>query len=114
MSKPSDLIPELQGRFPLRVELEPLQAAEFEKILTQPQNALIKQYKALMATEDVNLEFTDDALPAQASLSARTPSPSHSANARFQAATARLWQERSMAERDVNSMGAPTIQSASS
>ena len=62
MSKPSDLIPELQGRFPLRVELEPLQAAEFEKILTQPQNALIKQYKALMATEDVNLEFTDDAV----------------------------------------------------
>ena len=62
MSKPSDLIPELQGRFPLRVELEPLQAAEFEKILTQPENALIKQYKALMATEDVKLEFTDDAV----------------------------------------------------
>ena len=62
MSKPSDLIPELQGRFPLRVELEPLQASEFEKILTQPQNALIKQYKALMATEEVNLEFTDAAV----------------------------------------------------
>ena len=62
MSKPSDLIPELQGRFPLRVELEPLQAAEFEKILTQPQNALIKQYKALMETEDVKLEFTEDAV----------------------------------------------------
>lgn len=62
MSKPSDLIPELQGRFPLRVELEPLQAAEFEKILTQPQNALIKQYKALMETEDVKLEFTDEAV----------------------------------------------------
>ena len=62
MSKPSDLIPELQGRFPLRVELEPLQAAEFEKILIQPQNALIKQYKALMETEDVKLEFTDDAV----------------------------------------------------
>ena len=62
MSKPSDLIPELQGRFPLRVELEPLQAAEFEKILTQPQNALIKQYKALMETENVNLEFTDEAV----------------------------------------------------
>ncbi|MBR5672513.1 MAG: ATP-dependent protease ATPase subunit HslU, partial [Spirochaetales bacterium] len=62
MSKPSDLIPELQGRFPLRVELEPLQSAEFEKILTQPQNALIKQYKALMETEDVKLEFTDEAV----------------------------------------------------
>ncbi|MBQ3319622.1 MAG: ATP-dependent protease ATPase subunit HslU [Spirochaetia bacterium] len=62
MSKPSDLIPELQGRFPLRVELEPLQAKEFEKILTQPENALIKQYKALMDTEGVNLVFTDDAV----------------------------------------------------
>ena len=62
MSKPSDLIPELQGRFRLRVELEPLQAAEFEKILTQPENALIKQYKALMETEGVKLEFTDEAV----------------------------------------------------
>lgn len=62
MSKPSDLIPELQGRFPLRVELEPLQADEFERILTQPENALIKQYKALMETENVNLEFTPEAI----------------------------------------------------
>ena len=62
MSKPSDLIPELQGRFPIRVELESLGAAEFEKILIQPQNALIKQYVELMKTEDVTLVFTDDAV----------------------------------------------------
>ena len=62
MSKPSDLIPELQGRFPIRVELEPLGAAEFEKILTQPQNALIKQYCELLKTEDVTLVFTDEAV----------------------------------------------------
>ncbi len=62
MSKPSDLIPELQGRFPIRVELEALGASEFEKILTQPENALIKQYIELMKTEEVKLEFTEDAV----------------------------------------------------
>ncbi|MCL2295232.1 MAG: ATP-dependent protease ATPase subunit HslU [Spirochaetes bacterium] len=62
MSKPSDLIPELQGRFPIRVELEALGAEDFERILTQPENALIKQYKELLKTEGVTLEFTDDAV----------------------------------------------------
>ena len=62
MSKPSDLIPELQGRFPLRVELGSLKADEFEKILTVPKNALIKQYQALMETEGVKLEFTPEAV----------------------------------------------------
>ncbi|WP_293443460.1 ATP-dependent protease ATPase subunit HslU [Persephonella sp.] len=62
LSKPSDLIPELQGRFPIRVELQPLTKEDFVKILTQPKNALIKQYKALLETEGVNLEFTDDAI----------------------------------------------------
>ncbi len=62
LSKPSDLIPELQGRFPIRVELQPLTKDDFVKILTQPKNALIKQYKALLETEGVNLEFTDDAI----------------------------------------------------
>ena len=61
-SKPSDLIPELQGRFPLRVELEALGAEDFVKILTQPKNALITQYKALLDTEGVELEFTDEAI----------------------------------------------------
>jgi len=62
ISKPSDLIPELQGRFPLRVELEALTAEDFEKILTQPENALITQYVALMGTEGVELSFTPEAI----------------------------------------------------
>jgi ATP-dependent HslUV protease ATP-binding subunit HslU len=60
VSKPSDLIPELQGRFPIRVELESLGRDEFVRILTEPQNALIKQSTALLATEDVTLDFTRD------------------------------------------------------
>jgi ATP-dependent HslUV protease ATP-binding subunit HslU len=60
--KPSDLIPELQGRFPIRVELESLGKTEFMRILTEPQNALIKQYKALLLTEGVELIFQDDAI----------------------------------------------------
>jgi ATP-dependent HslUV protease ATP-binding subunit HslU len=62
VSKPSDLIPELQGRFPIRVELEPLGRDDFVKILTEPKNALIKQYVALLETEDVALRFTDEAI----------------------------------------------------
>jgi ATP-dependent HslUV protease ATP-binding subunit HslU len=62
VSKPSDLIPELQGRFPIRVELEPLGRDEFVRILTEPRNALVKQYVALMETEGVSLEFTPDAI----------------------------------------------------
>jgi len=60
LAKPSDLIPELQGRFPIRVELAALTAADFERILTEPQSALTKQYTALLATEGVTLEFTGD------------------------------------------------------
>ena len=62
ISKPSDLIPELQGRFPIRVELEPLGRDEFVRILTEPKGALIKQYVALMAAEGLTLEFTSDAI----------------------------------------------------
>ncbi len=62
VSKPSDLIPELQGRFPIRVELKSLTEDDFVQILTQPQNALLKQYQALLKTEGVELEFTDDAI----------------------------------------------------
>ena len=57
LSKPSDLIPEMQGRFPIRVELQSLGAEEFERILTEPENALIKQYQALMETEGIRLIF---------------------------------------------------------
>jgi len=62
VSKPSDLIPELQGRFPIRVELEPLTKDDFVNILTKPKNALIKQYIELLNTEDIELVFADDAI----------------------------------------------------
>ncbi len=62
LSKPSDLIPELQGRLPIRVELESLTQDDFKRILTEPRNALIKQYVALLATEGVTIEFADDSI----------------------------------------------------
>lgn len=62
VSKPSDLIPELQGRFPIRVELEALTLDDFKRILIQPKNSLIKQYQALLNTEGINLTFTEDAI----------------------------------------------------
>jgi ATP-dependent HslUV protease ATP-binding subunit HslU len=62
VSKPSDLIPELQGRFPIRVELNSLTPEDFVRILTEPQNALIKQYTAMLATEGVDIKFTKDAI----------------------------------------------------
>ena len=62
VSKPSDLIPELQGRFPIRVELEALTLDDLKRILIQPKNSLIKQYQALLKTEGIRLEFTDDAI----------------------------------------------------
>jgi ATP-dependent HslUV protease ATP-binding subunit HslU len=69
VSKPSDLIPELQGRFPIRVELSSLSHEDFVRILKEPRNALVKQYRALLATEGLELEFTDDAIEAIASYS---------------------------------------------
>jgi ATP-dependent HslUV protease ATP-binding subunit HslU len=69
VSKPSDLIPELQGRFPIRVELLSLNHEDFVRILREPRNALLKQYRALLATEGVELEFTDDAVESIASYS---------------------------------------------
>ncbi len=71
MSKPSDLIPEMQGRFPIRVELHSLGAKEFERILLEPENALIKQYQALMDTEGVHLVFTPDSVKEIAALATR-------------------------------------------
>ncbi len=67
-SKPSDLIPELQGRFPIRVELDSLTAAEFVRILNEPENSLVRQYRALLAAEGVELEFEPDAIEEIASL----------------------------------------------
>jgi ATP-dependent HslUV protease ATP-binding subunit HslU len=67
-SKPSDLIPEMQGRFPIRVELKSLGKEDFVRILTEPQNALVLQYKALLKTEDIDLVFKDDAISALAEI----------------------------------------------
>jgi ATP-dependent HslUV protease ATP-binding subunit HslU len=71
VSKPSDLIPELQGRFPIRVTLESLTVDDLKQILTQPKNSLIKQYQALLSTEDVKLEFSADAIDALAAFAAQ-------------------------------------------
>ena len=81
-SKPADLIPELQGRFPIRVELESLGTKEFMRILTEPKNALIKQYRALMATEGVELIFQDDAIAELAELATVVNSSTENIGAR--------------------------------
>ncbi len=70
IAKPSDLLPELQGRLPIRVELKALDRDDFVRILKEPENSLIKQYKALLKTEDVTLDFTEDAITEIASLAA--------------------------------------------
>jgi ATP-dependent HslUV protease ATP-binding subunit HslU len=70
LSKPSDLLPELQGRLPIRVELAALTREDFVRILTEPEASLIKQYRALLATEEVTLDFTDDAIEEIATLAA--------------------------------------------
>ena len=82
VSKPSDLIPELQGRFPIRVELSSLGAPEFERILTEPKNALIKQYEALLLTEGIELVFTADAVRTIAEMAAEVNRQSENIGAR--------------------------------
>jgi ATP-dependent HslUV protease ATP-binding subunit HslU len=81
-SKPSDLIPELQGRFPLRVELEALGAGDFVRILTQPQNALIRQYTELLKTEGVEIDFTDEAIQELSEIAADVNSRTENIGAR--------------------------------
>ena len=70
VSKPSDLIPELQGRFPIRVELDSLGKADLVRILTEPENALIKQYTALLDTESVKVKFTENGIAEIAEMAA--------------------------------------------
>jgi ATP-dependent HslUV protease ATP-binding subunit HslU len=82
VSKPSDLIPELQGRLPIRVELESLTEGDFRRILTEPKTALIRQYTALLATEGVALEFTDDAIDEISRIAARVNQQSENIGAR--------------------------------
>jgi ATP-dependent HslUV protease ATP-binding subunit HslU len=82
MAKPSDLLPELQGRLPIRVELQPLTREDFKRILTEPQASLIKQYVALMATEGLTLAFQDDAIDALADIAVQVNSSVENIGAR--------------------------------
>ena len=82
VSKPSDLIPELQGRFPIRVELNSLTTEDFVRILKEPENALLKQYRALLASEGIELEFTEDAIRAIAEMASYVNSKAENIGAR--------------------------------
>jgi ATP-dependent HslUV protease ATP-binding subunit HslU len=82
MSKPSDLIPEMQGRFPIRVELTPLVAEDFVRILTEPRNALTRQYAALLATDGITIEWRDDAIRELAKIAADVNRTTHDIGAR--------------------------------
>ena len=82
VSKPSDLIPELQGRFPIRVEMDSLGKDDFVRILTEPRNALTRQYLALMETEGIHLRFTDDAVEAIAQFATEVNDRSENIGAR--------------------------------
>jgi ATP-dependent HslUV protease ATP-binding subunit HslU len=82
VSKPSDLIPELQGRFPIRVELEALSAADFRRILTEPENALVTQYTQLLGTEGVGLSFSEAAVERLASIAEKANSRTENIGAR--------------------------------
>jgi len=82
LAKPSDLLPELQGRLPIRVELDALKEDDFKRILKEPDNSLIKQYKELLNTENVNLEFTDDGIDMLAKISAEVNSSVENIGAR--------------------------------
>ena len=82
LAKPSDLLPELQGRLPIRVELNALNEDDFKRILKEPDNSLIKQYKALLKTEDVNLEFSDEGIDMLAKISAEVNSSVENIGAR--------------------------------
>ena len=111
MSKPSDLIPELQGRFPIRVELDSLTAADFKTILTQPKNALIEQYKALLQTENVALTFTEDAIDQLATFAMQVNDQSENIGARrLHTVLERLLEEISYAAPDTS--GPVTIDAA--
>ncbi|MEN8163841.1 MAG: ATP-dependent protease ATPase subunit HslU, partial [Acidobacteriota bacterium] len=82
VARPADLIPELQGRFPIRVELDALTAADFRRILVEPENSLIRQYTELLATEDLELVFTEDAVTALAKMAAEINNSAENIGAR--------------------------------
>ncbi len=101
MAKPADLLPELQGRLPIRVELSALSRDDLKRILTEPEASLIKQYKALLKTEDVTLEFTDDSIDALADLAAEINTAVENIGARrLHTVLERLLEEISFAATD--------------
>ena len=103
VSKPSDLIPELQGRLPIRVELESLTEADFKRILTEPKNALIRQYTALLATEGLEVDFTEDAIDEISSIAARVNQQSENIGARrLHTVLERLLEELSFTASDMS------------
>ena len=103
VSKPSDLIPELQGRFPIRVELEPLSSADLVRILREPKNSLIKQYAALLETEGVRLTFSDEALEEIAHLAQQVNDRSQNIGARrLHTMLERLLDEVAFSASDMN------------
>jgi ATP-dependent HslUV protease ATP-binding subunit HslU len=103
ISKPSDLLPELQGRLPIRVELKPLTRDDFRRILTEPEASLIKQYIALMATEGLTLEFSEDAIDAIADVAVAVNSSIENIGARrLQTVLERVLDEVSFAASDRN------------
>ena len=112
VSKPSDLIPELQGRFPIRVELEPLTRDDFVRILTEPRSALVKQYVALLGTEDVTLTFTAGAVERIADFAAKVNDATENIGARrLHTVMERLLDELSFEAPDLHT-GAVTIDEA--
>jgi ATP-dependent HslUV protease ATP-binding subunit HslU len=101
VAKPSDLLPELQGRLPIRVELRPLTRDDMRRILTEPEASLIKQYIALMATEGVTLDFSDDAIDAIADVAVAVNSTVENIGARrLQTVMERVLDEISFAAAD--------------
>ena len=103
IAKPSDLLPELQGRLPIRVELQALTRDDFRRILTEPEASLIKQYVALMQTEGVKLEFADDAIDAIADVAVSVNSTVENIGARrLQTVMERVLDEISFAAPDTN------------
>jgi ATP-dependent HslUV protease ATP-binding subunit HslU len=111
-ASPSDLMPELQGRFPIRVELQDLTKEDFVRILTEPKNSLTKQYAALLATEGVTLEFTDDAIEAIASYAYQVNQSTQNIGARrLHTILERLLEEASFAAPDMK-MGRIVVNAA--
>ncbi|HWM88352.1 MAG TPA: AAA family ATPase, partial [Kofleriaceae bacterium] len=102
IAKPSDLIPELQGRFPIRVELDALTDEDFVRILTEPRNALTKQYEALLATEGIVIEFQPDSIREIATIAAQVNSRSNNIGARrLHTVLERLLDELSFSAPDI-------------